>query len=142
MSCSPGLPRAINTKLELVNVLQKPETNTSPTSHVPAHQQLSSAKAVLTSWNNCADMLGGLPGTGTASAALCVKAHLDREEVIEGNSAYEDSCSFESTNFLIMCYSSGGILDVIFFDIFMTHASVEQSKLQFANASVHKFETG
>lgn len=44
--------------------------------------------------------------------------------------------------FLIMCYSSGGILDVIFFDIFMTHASVEQSKLQFANASVYKFETG
>lgn len=85
-------------------------------------------------------MLGG--SQGQQVLPLCVKAHLDRDKVTEDNSAYEHGCSFESTNFLIMCYSSGGILDVIFFDIFMTHASVEQSKLQFANASVYKFETG
>lgn len=65
-----------------------------------------------------------------------------RQKVIQDNSAYEDDCSFESTNFIITCYSWRGILDVIFFDIFMTHTSVEQSKLQFANASVYKFETG
>lgn len=86
--------------------------------------------------------LEGSQGQGQQAVAPCVKAHLDRDKVIEENSAYEHSCSFESTNFLIMCSSSGGILDVIFFDSFMTHASVEQSKLQFANASVYKFETG
>lgn len=115
-------------------MLQEPEPKTNPPSHIPAAQQCQSCPDSLSNCAGRADRDRVLP--------LCVEAHLDRDKVIEDNSAYEHGCSFESTNFLIMCYSSGGILDAIFFDIFMTHAPVEQSKLQFANASVYKFETG
>lgn len=120
----PGPPRVINTKPELIKCYKNQNQTQIP---IPTFQQPSWLLGiiVLTCWEGSQGQ-----GQGQGLLPLCVKAYLDRDKVIEDNSAYEHGCSFESTDFLIMCYSSGGILDAIFFDIFMSHGSVEQSKLK------------